>query len=81
MIVIAKGSITRPDALAAHLDDEMSIMRELEAEAQSNPRTGAQPGPGSISSSRDPASTPSENKSTPPCPLRSRTSRHLRQSI
>jgi hypothetical protein len=31
MIVIAKGSITRPDALAPHLDDEMRVMRELKA--------------------------------------------------
>jgi uncharacterized protein YbjT (DUF2867 family) len=31
-IVIAKGSITRPDALAPHLDDEMRVMRELKAE-------------------------------------------------
>ena len=32
MIVIAKGSITRPDALALHLDDEMRVLRELKAE-------------------------------------------------
>ena len=32
MIVIAKGSITRPDALAPHLDDEMRVLRELKAE-------------------------------------------------
>ena len=32
MIVIAKGSITRPDALALHLDDEMLVMRKLKAE-------------------------------------------------
>ncbi len=31
MIVIAKGSIARPDALAPHLDDEMRVMRELKA--------------------------------------------------
>ena len=32
MFVIAKGSITRPDALALHLDDEMRVLRELKAE-------------------------------------------------
>ena len=32
MFVIAKGSITRPDALAPHLDDEMRVMRDLKAE-------------------------------------------------
>ena len=31
MIVIAKGSITRPDALAPHLDDEMRVLQELKA--------------------------------------------------
>jgi NAD(P)H dehydrogenase (quinone) len=30
--VIAKGSITRPDALAPHLDDEMRVLRDLKAE-------------------------------------------------
>jgi hypothetical protein len=32
MIVIAKGSITRPDALALHLDDETRVMRKLKAD-------------------------------------------------
>ena len=32
MIVIAKGSIPRPDALAPHLDDEMRVLRELKAQ-------------------------------------------------
>ena len=32
MIVIAKGSITRPDALAPHLDDETRVLEELKAE-------------------------------------------------
>jgi hypothetical protein len=32
MIVIAKGSITRPDAQTSHLDDEMRVMRDLKAE-------------------------------------------------
>jgi len=31
-IVIAKGSITRPDALAPHLDDEMRVLRDLKAD-------------------------------------------------
>jgi hypothetical protein len=32
MIVIAKGSITRPDALQAHLDHETQVLRELKAD-------------------------------------------------
>jgi hypothetical protein len=32
MIVIAKGSVTRPDALAPHLADEMRVLRDLKAE-------------------------------------------------
>src|ERR1700730_12244486 len=43
--------------------------------ASSNPHTGVPLGQGSISSSRDPASTPSETESTPTYPLSSRTSR------
>jgi hypothetical protein len=31
VIVIAKGSISRPDALAPHLDDEMRVLRDLKA--------------------------------------------------
>jgi hypothetical protein len=30
--VIAKGSITHPDALAPHLDEEMRVLRDLKAE-------------------------------------------------
>lgn len=46
MIVIAKGSITRPDALALHLDDELRVMRELKAEGviKSAYRRAAGPG-------------------------------------
>jgi hypothetical protein len=46
MIVIAKGSIPRPDALAPHLDDEMRIMRELKADGviKSAYRRAAGPG-------------------------------------
>jgi hypothetical protein len=46
MIVIAKGSITRPDALALHLDDEMRVLRELKAEGvvKSAYRRAAGPG-------------------------------------
>jgi NAD(P)H dehydrogenase (quinone) len=45
-IVIAKGSITRPDALAPHLDDEMRVLRELKAEGvvKSAYRRSAGPG-------------------------------------
>jgi hypothetical protein len=32
VIVLAKGFITRPDALVPHLDDEMRVLRELKAE-------------------------------------------------
>jgi len=32
MIVIAKGSITRPDELEANLEDETRVLRELKAE-------------------------------------------------
>ena len=31
--MIAKGSITHPDALAPHLDDEMRVLRDLKAKA------------------------------------------------
>ena len=46
MIVIAKGSITRPDALAAHLDDETRVMRDLKAQGliKSAYRRAAGPG-------------------------------------
>jgi hypothetical protein len=32
MIVLAKGSITKPDALAPHVNDEMRGVEELKAE-------------------------------------------------
>ncbi len=32
MIVLAKGSITKPDALAPHVNDEMRVVEELKAE-------------------------------------------------
>jgi len=32
MIVLAKGSITKPDALAPHVNDEMRVVDELKAE-------------------------------------------------
>jgi hypothetical protein len=46
MIVIAKGAITRPDALAPYLDDEMRVMQELKAEGviKSAYRRAAGPG-------------------------------------
>jgi NAD(P)H dehydrogenase (quinone) len=45
-IVIAKGSVTRPDALAPHLDDEMRVLRELKAQGliKSAYRRSAGPG-------------------------------------
>jgi hypothetical protein len=46
MIVIAKGSIPRPDALEPHLDHEMRVLRELKAEGviKSAYRRAAGPG-------------------------------------
>ena len=46
MIVIAKGSVPRPDALAPHLDDEMRVLRELKAQGviKSAYRRAAGPG-------------------------------------
>jgi hypothetical protein len=46
MIVIAKGSITRPDALAPHLNDEMRVLRDLKAKGviKSAYRRAAGPG-------------------------------------
>jgi muconolactone delta-isomerase len=32
MIVLAKGFITKPDALAPHVNDEMRVVEELKAE-------------------------------------------------
>lgn len=32
MIVFARGSITKPDALGPHIDDEMRVIGELKAE-------------------------------------------------
>jgi hypothetical protein len=32
MIVLAKGSISKPEALAPHVDDEMRVVGELKAE-------------------------------------------------
>ena len=46
MIVIAKGSVPRPDALAPHLDKEMRVLRELKADGviKSAYRRAAGPG-------------------------------------
>ena len=46
MIVIAKGSVPRPDALAPHLDEEMRVLRELKADGliKSAYRRSAGPG-------------------------------------
>ena len=32
MIVLARGSIAKPDALAPHINDEMRVVEELKAE-------------------------------------------------
>jgi hypothetical protein len=32
MILLGKGSITNPDALAPHVNDEMRVLEELKAE-------------------------------------------------
>ena len=46
MIVIAKGSIPRPDALAPHLDEEMRVLRQLKSDGviKSAYRRAAGPG-------------------------------------
>ena len=46
MIVIAKGSVPRPDAVAPHLDEEMRVLRELKADGviKSAYRRAAGPG-------------------------------------
>ena len=46
MIVIAKGSVPRPDALAPHLDEEMRVLGELKADGviKSAYRRAAGPG-------------------------------------
>jgi hypothetical protein len=46
MIVIAKGSIPRPDALAPYLDDEMRAMRELKADGVIKSASRRSAGPG-----------------------------------
>jgi len=73
MIVLAKGSITKPDALAPHVDDEMRVVEELKAEGIMKAVYRRAAGPGCTSSSRDPASTPYETEWTP-CRLSSRAS-------
>ena len=73
MIVIAKDSITRPDALAPYLDDQMRAVRELKAEGVIKSAYRRTAGPGGYLILEDPASTPCENESTP-FPLSSRTS-------
>jgi hypothetical protein len=46
MIVLAKGSITKPDALAPHVENEMRVVGELKAEGviQAVYRRAAGPG-------------------------------------
>jgi uncharacterized protein YciI len=46
MIVLAKGSINRPDLLAPHVDDEMRVLGQLKAEGviKSAYRRAAAPG-------------------------------------
>jgi hypothetical protein len=46
MIVIAKGAVPRPDALAPYLDEEMRVLRELKADGviKSAYRRAAGPG-------------------------------------
>ena len=76
MIVIGKGSMIRPDALTPHIiDDEMRVLGELKAEGVVRSAYRRSEGPGFYLLARDPASTPSENESTTPCPSSSRTSR------
>ena len=48
MIVLAKGSVTKPDALAPYIDD----VESSRPRAFSKPSTGAPPGPGCTCSSK-----------------------------
>jgi hypothetical protein len=73
MIVLAKGSITKPDALAPYVDDEMRVVGELKAEGVIKALYRRAAVPGCTSSSRDPASTPYEAEWTS-CRLSSRAS-------
>jgi hypothetical protein len=73
MIVLAKGSITKPDALAPYVDDEMRVVGELKGEGVIKLFIGAPPDLGCTSCSRDPASTTYEAEWTP-CRLSSRAS-------
>jgi hypothetical protein len=62
MIVFARGSITDPDALGPHSEEEMRVVGELKAEGVITALyRRAETAPGSICFSRDPASTQSEN--------------------
>jgi hypothetical protein len=46
MIVLAKGSITNPEALAPYVDDEMRVVEELEAEGTMKALYRRSAGPG-----------------------------------
>ena len=48
MIVIAKDSITRPDALAPYVDDQMRAVRQLKAEGVIKSAYRRTAGPGAI---------------------------------
>jgi hypothetical protein len=74
MIVLARGSITNPEALAPFVDDEMRVVDELKGEGVMKAvyRRAAGPG-GSTSCSRDRASTLCETEWIP-CRLSSRAS-------
>ena len=65
MIVLATGSINRPDLLAPHVDDEMRVLGQLKAEGviKSAYRCAAAPGVYVILEGSQ-ASTPYENVST-----------------
>jgi hypothetical protein len=73
MIVLAKGSITKPDALAPYVDDEMRVVGELKAEGAIKAlyRRAAGPGVGPLLEGF--SSTPHEAEWTP-CRLSSRAS-------
>jgi hypothetical protein len=42
MIVLAKGSITKPEALAPYVDDEMRVVGELNGEGTRSMRSSAE---------------------------------------
>jgi hypothetical protein len=64
MIVLARGPITDREALAPHREEELRAVAQLKADGVMKAAYRRTPSRGSISFSRDPASTPSDNEWT-----------------